>query len=373
MVGRGAGVSLVADVDVRLDAFHEDMHLEVADGEVVGVLGPNGAGKTTLLRALAGMRPLSGGRIVLDGQVLDDPGRGVLVPPEQRSCGLVFQEHLLFPHLDALANVAFGPRRRGASKSEATTVARDWLDRLGVADLAHQRPGSLSGGQSQRVALARALAIGPRLLLLDEPMAALDVTQRTVVRQVLRDQVAASGTPCVLVTHDPLDATALADTLVLVEGGQVVQRGTSADVARRPVSPWVARMMGVNLLTGHVRAGRLDLGAALTVPVTGLSDGERWAVLAPRDVVVTPYGSTTPARVAGDAREGTEWSTRVVSVQPTGDRVVLGLEYPAGLTADVAPRPGDGGRWSEGMAVQVWIDPSRVEPFAPPASRARVD
>jgi len=139
------------------------------------------------------------------------------------------------------------------------------------------------------------------------------------------------------------------------------------------VSHWVARMMGVNLLTGHVRAGRLDLGAALTVPVTGLSDGERWAVLAPRDVVVTPYGSTTPAPVVGDAEEGTEWSTRVVSVQPTGDRVVLGLEYPAGLTADVAPRPPDGGRWSEGMAVQVRIDPSRVEPFAPPASGARVD
>ena len=117
---------------------------------MVAVLGPNGAGKTTLLRALAGVRPLPAGRIVLDDLVLDDPAEGVLVPPEQRSCGLVFQEHLLFPHLDALANVAFGPRRRGASKSEAAALSRDWLERLDVADVAHQRPRRLSGGQSQR-------------------------------------------------------------------------------------------------------------------------------------------------------------------------------------------------------------------------------
>ena len=133
-------MTLSAQVEVRFDGFHEEVALDVSDGEVVAVLGPNGAGKTTLLRALAGVRPLTGGRIVLDDLVLDDPDRGILVPPEQRSCGLVFQEHLLFPHLDALANVAFGPRRRGASKSEAAAVSREWLERLDVADVAHQRP-----------------------------------------------------------------------------------------------------------------------------------------------------------------------------------------------------------------------------------------
>lgn len=365
MAGGGAPVSLAADVEVRLAEFHEDVHLDVADGEVVAVLGPNGAGKTTLLRALAGVLPLTGGRIVLDGRVLDDPTRGVLVPPEERSCGLVFQEHLLFPHLDALANVAFGPRRRGASRSAAAALSQDWLDRLGVGDVARHRVRSLSGGQSQRVALARALVTEPRLLLLDEPMAALDVTQRAVVRQLLRDHVVGSGTSCVLVTHDPLDASALADTLVLVDEGRVVQHGTSADVTRRPASTWVARMMGVNLLRGQVRDGRFDLGAGIILPLAGTPAGERSAVLAPRDVVVTPYGSGEPPVAVGASGEVVRWSTRIVTLQPTGDRVVLGLDYPTGLAADVPVHSPDGGRWSEGMNVWAAVDPSDVQLFDP--------
>jgi len=360
-------MTLVADVDVRLDQFHEEVSLEVADGEVVAVLGPNGAGKTTLLRALAGVLPLDGGRIVLDGQVLDDPARGVLVPPEARSCGLVFQEHLLFPHLDALANVAFGPRRCGASKTEARTLARDWLERLDVADVAHQRPRSLSGGQSQRVALARALATGPSLLLLDEPMAALDVTRRSTVRRLLRDHVARSGTSCVLVTHDPLDATALADTVVIVDAGRVVQRGTPADLAGRPASPWVATWLGVNLVQGQVRGGWFDLGAGLVVPVARGSDGERWGVVAPRAVTVVPYGADDGSGGGQGSGSRTTWSTRVLSVQPTGDRVVLELGYPAGLTADVPAESPDGGRWVEGMSVQASFDTSDLELFEPPS------
>jgi molybdate transport system ATP-binding protein len=360
-------MSLVADVEVRLDRFHEDLHLDVADGDVVAVLGPNGSGKTTLLRALAGVVPLAGGRIVLDGQVLDDPADGVLVPPERRPCGLVFQEHLLFPHLDVLANVAFGPRRRGASRSEATSLARDWLDRLGVAGCAHQRPHRLSGGQSQRVALARALATGPRLLLLDEPMAALDVTQRTAVRQLLRDHVGGSGASCVLVTHDPLDATALADRLVLIDGGRMVQCGTAGEVARRPASRWVARLMGVNLLMGQVRAGWFDLGAGLGIPVPTTADGDWWAVLALRDVAVTGYGAPDPVAPVGTGATLTTWTTRVTTVQPTGDRVVLGLEYPGDLTADVPPADPDGRRWSEGMAVRASVASDAVGLFEPPA------
>jgi len=358
-------VTLSAEVEVRFDGFHEEVALDVSDGEVVAVLGPNGAGKTTLLRALAGVRPLTGGRIVLDDLVLDDPDRGILVPPEQRSCGLVFQEHLLFPHLDALANVAFGPRRRGASKSEAAAVSREWLERLDVADVAHQRPRSLSGGQSQRVALARALATGPRLLLLDEPMAALDVTQRSTVRRLLRDHVAESGASCVLVTHDPLDAAALSDTIVIVDAGRAIQRGTPADVARRPASPWVARLMGVNHLRGRVRGPRFDLGAGLAFPCTGVPEGERWAVLAARAVSVTSDGADEG--LADGPADGpvVGWSTRVVSVQPTGDRVLLGLEYPPGLSADVPPDRPDGGRWTEGMAVWASIDPSDLDLYAP--------
>jgi molybdate transport system ATP-binding protein len=244
-------------------------------------------------------------------------------------------------------------------------VAQDWLDRLGVGDVAHHRVRSLSGGQSQRVALARALATEPRLLLLDEPMAALDVTQRAVVRQLLRDHLGGSGTSCVLVTHDPLDASALADALVIVDDGRVVQHGTSADVARRPASTWVARMMGVNLLTGRVRDGRYDLGAGIVVPVTGVPAGEQRAVLAPRDVVVTPYGSGEPPAAVADTGAVVRWSTRLVTLQPTGDRVVLGLEYPTDLMADVPVRRPDGGRWREGMHVWAAVDPSDVQFFGP--------
>ena len=231
---------------------------------------------------------------------------------------------------------------------------------------ARQRPHQLSGGQSQRVALARALATGPRLLLLDEPMAALDVTQRNMVRQLLRDHVGGSGASCVLVTHDPLDATALADSLVLIDRGRMVQRGTAGEVARRPASPWVARLMGVNLLRGQVRAGWFDLGAGLGVPVSSRADGEWWAVLAPRDVAVTGYGVPDPGGSVGTGATRTEWTTRVTTVQPTGDRVVLGLEYPGGLTADVPAASPDGTRWTEGWRVRASVDPEAVELFEPP-------
>ena len=176
MVGIGQPVSLEAEVRVKVGTFEERLDLEVADGEVVAVLGPNGSGKSTLLRALAGLQPLSGGRIVLDGRVLDDPESNVLVAPEQRRCAMVFQEYLLFPHLSALANVAFGLRSRGSSKAEANRRALAWLDSMELVDKAQAKPRELSGGQAQRVALARALATDPRLLLLDEPMAALDVS-----------------------------------------------------------------------------------------------------------------------------------------------------------------------------------------------------
>jgi molybdate transport system ATP-binding protein len=196
-------------------------------------------------------------------------------------------------------------------------------------------------------------------------MAALDVTQRPVVRRLLRDHVGGSGVSCVLVTHDPLDATALADTLVLIDGGRVVQRGTPAQVARRPASPWVARMMGVNLLTGQVRGQRLDLGAALTLPVPGVRDGEACAVIALRDVGVSPGGRDTRPDAAVDARPAVGWTTRIVTVQPTGDRIVLGLEYPVGLQADVPAVRAGGHPWTEGMTVHASIDPDDVELFEP--------
>ena len=180
-------MTLDARLRLRLGRLDLDVELTAQPGELVVVVGPNGAGKTTALRCLAGLESLDGGHVRIDGECLDDPGAGAFVPPERRPIGVVFQEGRLFPHLDATANVAFGLRCRGVPRAEAHRRANEWLDRVGLASLGTSRTTALSGGQAQRVALARALAVEPRLLLLDEPLAALDATARVEVRRELRD------------------------------------------------------------------------------------------------------------------------------------------------------------------------------------------
>jgi len=301
-VGRVAGplarsdcaVSLTAEIHVAVGSFVERLNLRVDDGEVVAVLGPNGSGKSTLLRTLAGMQPLAGGSIVLDGDILDDPSAGILIPPERRSCGVVFQDYLLFPHLTAAANVAFGLRCRGASKHEANRQAGEWLERIGLADRASAKPAQLSGGQAQQVALARALAPEPRLLLLDEPMAALDVSARGAVRHRLRRHLEAFTGSCVIVTHDPLDAAALADRLVIIEEGREVQQGTLADVTARPQTKYVAELVGLNLMEGHADGNRLVVADGFALETASPAYGARLAVIAPRAAAVhlqKPSGS----------------------------------------------------------------------------------
>ncbi len=320
-------MSLVAEVGVRLGEFSEEVALEVADGEVVAVLGPNGSGKSTLLRALAGLQPLSSGRIIVDGIVLDDPGAGVLVPPERRSCGLVFQDYLLFPHLTSQANVAFGMRSRGATKSDAAHRAREWLERMGVAEQASVKPARLSGGQAQRVALARALAMHPRLLLLDEPLSALDVGQRGSVRHELRRHLRAFDGSCVLVTHDALDAAAIADRLVIVEDGNVVQVGTFAAVSARPGTNYVAQMAGVNLLRGTVSGSELVLADGMVLQVASPASGDVFAVIAPRDIAVY---IDRPAQGPRNT-----WATRVSEVHLFGDRARVVFNAPVPLAAEI--------------------------------------
>ncbi|MBT8225566.1 MAG: ATP-binding cassette domain-containing protein [Dactylosporangium sp.] len=214
---------LDAQLIVCLPAFRLDLRLAVAAGETVAVLGPNGAGKTTALRALAGLLALDAGHLDLAGRRLDDPATGWFVPARHRGVGFVFADHLLFPYLSALDNVAFGLRCQGRPRREARTRALGFLDRVGLADLSRRRPGELSRGQSQRVALARALAIEPPLLLLDEPLASLDPGTREEIRAGLRAYLSDHTGATVLVTHDPLDASALADRSVFVDAGRVAQ------------------------------------------------------------------------------------------------------------------------------------------------------
>lgn len=234
---------LVAAVRLRLGALDLQVDLEVGEGEVVALVGPNGAGKTTFLRCVAGLQAVDSGRITVDGRVLDDPADGAWVPPARRDVGLVFQDHLLFPRLTARDNVAFGLRARGASKAAARAAAGEWLARVGLADHADARPRALSGGQSQRVALARALAVEPRVLLLDEPLAALDVQARTQVRDELARHLATFRGARLLVTHELGDAVALADRLVVVERGRVTQRGTADALRAAPATDYVADLV----------------------------------------------------------------------------------------------------------------------------------
>jgi molybdate transport system ATP-binding protein len=265
---------LAARVVVERAAFRLDVDLGVPAGSVTAVVGPNGAGKSTLLRALAGLVPLTAGRVALDGRVLERAGDAggaepaVRIPAEGRGIGVVFQDHLLFPHLSALANVAFGPRAHGVARADAEHRARALLDRLGIAHLADRRPARLSGGQSQRVALARALVLEPPLLLLDEPMAALDAGTRLDVRDLLAEELRRFGGAAVLVTHDPVDALALADRIHVIEGGLQVQEGAPAEVAARPATAYVARLVGMNRVEGRDAAGRPAVLVAAPADVT---------------------------------------------------------------------------------------------------------
>ena len=211
---------LDAHIVVRRPPFSLDLALTVEPGEVVALVGPNGAGKTTFLHAVAGLVDLDAGHVTLGSQTLDDVLAGVHVPPEERRCGLVFQQHLLFPHLSAVENVAFGLRARRVAHDEARRLSLDWLSRVGVASLADRPASKLSGGQAQRVALARTLAVNPDVLLLDEPFAALDEDTRPLVQDLLREQLLTR--PAVLVTHDPDDARALADRVVPIFSGRRV-------------------------------------------------------------------------------------------------------------------------------------------------------
>jgi molybdate transport system ATP-binding protein len=262
--------------------------------------------------------------------VLDDPAAGVFVAPEHRPVSLMFQDGVLFRHLSALDNVAFGLRARGVRKSAANARAQALLERLGLGAEARAKPGALSGGQAQRVALARALAVEPHALLLDEPLAALDARTRVDVRRMLREQLATFDGTRVLVTHDPLEALTMADRIVVVEAGRVVQTGTPEDIRRHPQSPYVAALLGVNLLAGRLAGGgRMVLDAGGELHVTGDDTGPAIAIIDPNAI------SLFRARPEGSARNC--WQSVVADVDRAPDRVRVHFAAPLELVADVTP------------------------------------
>jgi molybdate transport system ATP-binding protein len=347
-------MSLEVAVRTRIGALDLDMQLSAGEGEVVALLGPNGAGKTTLLRAIAGLAPVDSGHVQLDGRVLEDTKTDVYVPTEQRSIGFVFQDYLLFPHLNVIDNVAFGLRSRGVDRTEARRRAAGWLERVGLETRKVARPSELSGGERQRVALARALAPDPRLLLLDEPLAALDATTRTEVRRDLKEHLSSFRGVRLLVTHDPLEATILADRLVVMGAGRHVQTGTPVEVTEHPRSKYVADLVGTNLLRGQADHGMVRLGDGASIAAAGAETGEVFASIHPRAVSLHrshPEGS--PRNV---------WSGRVRGVELYGDRARVRIEGHVTLVAEVTPaalvelKLGEGGEvWLSFKATDVGI------------------
>ncbi|MBT2388746.1 molybdate ABC transporter permease subunit [Streptomyces sp. ISL-1] len=302
--------------------------LDAEPGTTIAVVGPNGAGKTTLLRALLGLTPRAHAELRLGDHDV------TALPPHRRGVAWVPQDGALFPHMSALANTAYGLRAHGVPRAEARRSAQDWLDRLGVGHLAHRKPAQVSGGQAQRVALARALAARPRLLLLDEPLAALDQTTRAQVRHTLRRHLDGFGGVCLIVTHDPVEAVALADRVLVLDDGRALQDAPPTEVTRHPRSPWVARMLGRNAWPGTATAEGIQLTSGGTLIVADpLPIGiGALAIIAPEAVAVhrdKPSGS--PRNVwPGTVREITTSGSRL--------RVLITSEQAPDLVAEITPQ-----------------------------------
>lgn len=352
-----APTGLDARVVAQQGDFRLDVELRVQDGTVAAVLGPNGAGKTTVLRVLAGLQGLTDGYIHLGDKTLEDPVAGVRLSAQQRRVGLVPQDSLLFPHLRVTEQVAFGPRHRGRSRAQAKSEAQRWLHQLELTELADRLPHQLSGGQARRVAIARALATGPGLLLLDEPLAALDAGAMLQMRAFLRRHLAGFAGPTLLVTHDTFDAMVLADELVVLDRGRVVQTGSPAEVASHPRSGHVAALVGLNLVRGtadgHVVRGVAGV-EVLTAQVCG---GEVFCAFDPTSVSLHLDPPRSSSR--------NTWRGTVTGITPYGDAVRVQVAGDLGLLADVTPaavadlglEPGSQ-VWSSVKATEVRVYPA---------------
>jgi molybdate transport system ATP-binding protein len=348
-------VTLRASLRTQIGSLSLECDVTVEPDITVAVLGPNGAGKSTLLRVIAGLVPIDEGRVEVGENVFEDTATDTWMPPEARRVGLVFQDHGLFPHLTVQDNVAFGLRARGLDRGTARSRANQWLARVGLESYASSRPWALSGGQTQRAALARALITEPGVLLLDEPLAAVDASGRLDLRRALRQHLATFSGVRILVTHDPLEAASLADRVVILEGGRVTQEGQFAEVTARPRSPWVARMAGLNLLRGVASRGVLLLDDGSVLAVASDLTGPALAAIHPRAVALYRQAPTGSPRnvlrcvVADVDREGDRWRIR--------------LEGPVPLVAEVTPASATELRLADGGDIFAAVKATEVDVY----------
>lgn len=331
--------------DFRREAFTLSVQLDVEETGVVAVVGPNGAGKSTLLRILAGLETPEAGSIrVGETSWLDVPGR-VDLRPEDRDVGYMPQGGLLFPHLSVRQNIEFG------RKSGQPDAAGEWMDRLGLVHLADERPTRLSGGQTQLVAFARAQVRRPAVLLLDEPLAFVDVGNRAAIRRILRRELRARPGYRIFVTHDPVEAAALADRIVVLDRGRIVQEGTIDELRSRPRSTYVAELVGVNFFRGVSQRGIIELDSGGRMVAASAPDGPVVATIHPRAVSLyreQPSGS--PRNV---------WMAPIVAIEPSLEQVRMELGGTIPIVAEVT-RAG-ASQFREGDDVWVAVKASEVQ------------
>ncbi|MCU0270312.1 MAG: ABC transporter ATP-binding protein [Acidimicrobiales bacterium] len=350
-------MSLAVHGRVELGRFTLHADLEAEAGEILAVVGPNGSGKTTLLHTIAGLRALSAGFARIGTATVDDPTARTWVPAHRRRVGFVFQDLRLFPHLDVVDNVAYGLRRRGVDRTTARRQAEQWLARVGIAELVRARPRTLSGGQAQRVALARALVTEPDVLLLDEPMSALDADSRLAIRGELRRHLDAYDGIALVIAHDLLDVVGLAARVVVLDEGRVVQDTTPAELRTHPRTRHAAALVGVNLIPAERRGATLTLpgGVRLHLPMEG-ADGPVDLVCAPRAVSLSPAVGTLPANT---------WSSTIVGIESVGDHARARLGEPVPIASRVPLDALEDGLVLD-AAVTVHIDPGGLHVFPAP-------
>jgi molybdate transport system ATP-binding protein len=323
---------LRVEARTSLGGLELDVALEVPPAGCLTLAGPSGAGKSTLLRIVAGLLRPDGGHIVCGGDVWLDLVEGVDLAPERRRCGYVFQDYALFEHLSAWRNVAYGMRDLARGRRRARSL--ELLARFGIEELAERRPAALSGGERQRVALARALARGPRVLLLDEPLAALDPRTRGGAARELQATIGDSGVATILVTHDFTEAALFGQRTAVIDAGRVVQSGPPAELAAAPATAFVADLTGAVVLTGIARAGpqgltTVELDGGGTVTSTDHAHGPTAVSIYPWEIALEAPG-TQPA---GSPRNRLD--ARIASITPIGNRVRVGLAAGQPLTAEV--------------------------------------